>query len=84
MGGGREKTLQVILYISRLLNLLKCTFFIIFLAELKFAIETQGYKLLDVYEVQFYPRYDLTLFQNFLKSFFMMKVASKGKYKQFK
>ena len=50
-----------------------------FIAELKFALDAQGYKLLDVYEVQFYPKYDLTLFQNLLKSFFMMKVASKGK-----
>jgi len=59
-------------------------FFDIFSAELRFAIREQGYVLLEVYEVQFYPRYDLTLFQNFLKSFFMMKVASKGKNKKYK
>lgn len=47
-------------------------------AELQFAMSEQGYKLLQVYEIQFYPEYDLTMFQNLLKSFYMMKVASKG------
>lgn len=48
-------------------------------AELCFAITEQGYQLQQVYETQFYPEYDLTMFQNLLKSFYMMKVASKGK-----
>lgn len=51
-------------------------------AELKYAIEEQGYTILQIYEVQFYPEYSLTMFQNLLKSFYMMKVASKGKEKK--
>lgn len=51
-------------------------------AELNYAIKEQGYKLLSVLEVQFYPHYDLTMFQNLLKSFYEMKVASKGKKKK--
>ena len=50
-------------------------------AELHFAVREQGYKLLTVYEIQFYPHYDLTMFQNLLKSFYVMKVTSKGKKK---
>lgn len=56
----------------------RCLFGEFTTAELNFAMTAQGYKLLDVYEVQFYPEYDLTMFQNLLKSFYMMKVASKG------
>lgn len=48
-------------------------------AELQFAVTEQGYRLLQVYEVQFYPQFSLTMFENLLKSFYMMKVASKGK-----
>ena len=47
-------------------------------AELNFALQIQGYKLLEVYEIQFFPQYSLTMFQNMLKSFYMLKVASKG------
>lgn len=48
-------------------------------AELAFAVKNQGYKVMAVHEVQFYPRYSLTMFENLLKSFYLMKVASKGK-----
>lgn len=48
-------------------------------AELNFALTVQGYSLLEVHEVQFFPSYSLTMFQDLLKSFYMMKVAAKGK-----
>ena len=54
--------------------------FFLTLVELKYAIEVQGYKLLNVYEVLFYPKYSLTLFENFLKTFYMAKVGSKGEH----
>jgi hypothetical protein len=56
----------------------RCLFGEFTVAELKFAIDCQGYRLVEVYEIQFYPQYNLTMFQNLLKSFYMMKVASKG------
>ena len=46
--------------------------------ELSYALAKQGYRLLQVFETHFYPRYSLTLFQNFMMSFAKMKVASKG------
>ena len=64
MGAGGKNLICYIVYLA-FAKFTKMHFFIVFLAELNFAIETQGYRLLDVYEVQFYPRYDLTLFQNF-------------------
>jgi len=42
-------------------------------------VNEQGYKILDIYETQFYPTYDLTLFENLFISFAVMKLASKGK-----
>lgn len=61
----------------------RCIFGEFSTAEIHYAITEQGYKLLTVFEVQFYPHYDLTMFQNLLKSFYEMKVASKGKKKCF-
>lgn len=56
----------------------RCLFGEFSTAELRFAIEQQGYILMEVFEIQFYSQYSLTMFQNLLKSFYMLKVAYKG------
>lgn len=46
--------------------------------ELKYAVTEQGYRLLKVYEVQYYTRFSCTVFAPLMQLFGKMKIVSKG------